>query len=171
MTEESDAAAGPQDEERKPQEQSWQDWIENRIQEAQARGEFDNLPGKGKPLPEQRNPFLAGDKQLAFDLLRNSGHTLPWIADGKDIERRIAAARRRFKFEHDAYQRQRALEPPSQPTRAGEIWTRRQSAFAGEIAEINRMIDLYNLKVPSPHFHKLRLRLADELARLAVDHD
>ncbi|CAA9268452.1 MAG: hypothetical protein AVDCRST_MAG50-3276 [uncultured Acidimicrobiales bacterium] len=35
---------------RKPANRSYSDWIEDQIREAQERGEFDDLPGKGKPL-------------------------------------------------------------------------------------------------------------------------
>ena len=35
---------------RKPGSASWENWVEEMIREAQERGEFDNLPGKGKPL-------------------------------------------------------------------------------------------------------------------------
>jgi hypothetical protein len=37
--------------ERKPREISFDSWIDRQINEAQERGEFDNLPGAGKPLP------------------------------------------------------------------------------------------------------------------------
>lgn len=37
--------------ERKPRELSFTTWIDKQINEAQERGEFDNLPGAGKPLP------------------------------------------------------------------------------------------------------------------------
>lgn len=36
--------------ERKPRHVSFDTWIEAQIREAQDRGEFENLPGKGKPL-------------------------------------------------------------------------------------------------------------------------
>ncbi|WP_109506646.1 DUF1992 domain-containing protein [Nocardioides speluncae] len=32
--------------------QHQQQWVDLQIQEAEARGEFDDLPGKGKPLPD-----------------------------------------------------------------------------------------------------------------------
>ena len=35
---------------RKPGDRSFSDWIDDQIREAQERGEFDDLPGKGKPL-------------------------------------------------------------------------------------------------------------------------
>lgn len=37
--------------ERKPAGVSFETWIERQIREAQERGEFDDLPGSGKPLP------------------------------------------------------------------------------------------------------------------------
>jgi hypothetical protein len=36
--------------ERKPPELSFRTWIDQQIEEAQQRGEFDDLPGTGKPL-------------------------------------------------------------------------------------------------------------------------
>ena len=37
--------------ERKPAEVNFESWIDRQIREAADRGEFDNLPGAGKPLP------------------------------------------------------------------------------------------------------------------------
>jgi len=42
--------------ERKPPGVTWDTWIDKQIREAEARGEFDNLPGKGKPLPDIDRP-------------------------------------------------------------------------------------------------------------------
>lgn len=36
---------------RKPENMSWESFAEHLIQQAQSRGEFDNLPGFGKPIP------------------------------------------------------------------------------------------------------------------------
>src|SRR5690348_12590063 len=47
--------------ERKPREISFTSWIDRQINEAQERGEFDNLPGAGKPLPRRA---LSGDAWL-----------------------------------------------------------------------------------------------------------
>jgi hypothetical protein len=38
--------------ERKPAGQSIESWVEKQIREAMERGEFDNLPGAGKPIPD-----------------------------------------------------------------------------------------------------------------------
>jgi Domain of unknown function (DUF1992) len=37
--------------ERRPAGMPFESWVERQIREAQERGEFDNLPGAGKPLP------------------------------------------------------------------------------------------------------------------------
>ncbi|GAA2645968.1 DUF1992 domain-containing protein [Streptomyces vastus] len=37
--------------ERKPPGVSFESWVDKQIREAEARGEFDHLPGAGKPLP------------------------------------------------------------------------------------------------------------------------
>jgi hypothetical protein len=36
---------------RKPPGTNWESWIDRQIREAQERGEFENLPGKGRPIP------------------------------------------------------------------------------------------------------------------------
>lgn len=41
---------------RKPPEQTWESFVEEQIREAQAAGEFDHLPGFGKPIPELDGP-------------------------------------------------------------------------------------------------------------------
>jgi hypothetical protein len=42
--------------ERKPPGVTWETWIDKEIRDAMERGEFDDLPGKGKPLPDIDRP-------------------------------------------------------------------------------------------------------------------
>jgi hypothetical protein len=42
--------------ERKPAGVSFRSWVERQIREAMERGEFDNLPGAGKPIPDLDKP-------------------------------------------------------------------------------------------------------------------
>jgi Domain of unknown function (DUF1992) len=49
--------------ERKPVQMPVEDWVERQIRAAQERGEFDDLPGAGKPLP------------------RRSGDVMEWVAE------------------------------------------------------------------------------------------
>ena len=41
---------------RKPPGVGWETWVERQIREATERGEFDDLPGAGKPIPDLDEP-------------------------------------------------------------------------------------------------------------------
>jgi hypothetical protein len=43
--------------ERKPPAVSWESFVERQIREAQEAGEFDSLPGFGKPIPDIDEPY------------------------------------------------------------------------------------------------------------------
>ncbi|MFZ0376506.1 MAG: DUF1992 domain-containing protein [Solirubrobacteraceae bacterium] len=42
---------------RKPAGLGWESWIDRQIREATERGEFDDLPGAGEPIPDLDKPF------------------------------------------------------------------------------------------------------------------
>lgn len=44
-------------ENKKPPKVSWESWIERKIRESMERGEFDNLPGAGRPIPALARPY------------------------------------------------------------------------------------------------------------------
>lgn len=43
--------------ERKPTGMSWESFVDRQIRDAEERGEFDDLPGKGKPIPGRGEPY------------------------------------------------------------------------------------------------------------------
>lgn len=48
---------------------------EQKIREAEARGEFEDLPGTGEPLNiEQDNPYVPAELRTAYRLLKNAGY-------------------------------------------------------------------------------------------------
>src|ERR1700752_4973417 len=49
---------------------------EQRILEAQRNGEFDNLPGKGKPLELEDLSWVPEDLRIGYHILKNA-HVLP----------------------------------------------------------------------------------------------
>lgn len=69
----------------------WQDRVEEELAEARERGDFDNLQGAGKPLAHDTNPF-AGDKALAYSLLKTNNLAPPEIERGKEIDAELARA-------------------------------------------------------------------------------
>jgi hypothetical protein len=42
---------------RKPPGAGWESWIDRQIREAEERGEFQDLPGAGRPIPDLDKPF------------------------------------------------------------------------------------------------------------------
>lgn len=57
---------------------------ENRIQEAIEKGEFENLPGNGKPLELEDLSNVPEELRMAYKMLKNSGHLPPQLADRKE---------------------------------------------------------------------------------------
>lgn len=42
---------------KKPPKISWETWVERKIRESMERGDFDNLPGAGQPIPDLARPY------------------------------------------------------------------------------------------------------------------
>jgi hypothetical protein len=116
--------------ERKPAGTSWESWIEGQIRASMEDGAFDNLPGKGKPLPGaggEYDPDWWG-KQLvrreqvsvlprALELLRKVETELAAVAtleDEAEVRRRVAALNAEI-----ARVNATVVEGP--PTRAGPL--------------------------------------------------
>lgn len=62
---------------------------EQAIRKAQEAGEFDDLPGKGKPLALEDDSMVPEDLRMAYKILKNSGHLPPEMQQEKDIQRCI----------------------------------------------------------------------------------
>jgi hypothetical protein len=65
------------------------DWLERlaeeRIREAMERGEFDDLPLAGKPLPSEPDGSVPEDLRLAYKLLKDAGFLPPELELRKEI--------------------------------------------------------------------------------------
>jgi DnaJ family protein C protein 28 len=134
------------------------------IQKAMQDGQFDDLPGKGKPLKLDEYPFADAEWELAQHILKSSGYSLPWIETRQAIEKELAEARADLKRQWEW--RQEALDR-GQP--AGQIetqWRQREKAFREQIAELNKRIRDYNLMAPSDRFHLLILKVEKEIAAI-----
>ena len=47
--------------------------VDDQIQEAMSRGEFDNLPGKGQPLNLEEDAHVAPELRMAYRMLKRAG--------------------------------------------------------------------------------------------------
>ncbi|MEU6782477.1 DUF1992 domain-containing protein [Nonomuraea angiospora] len=78
--------------ERKPLGMPFESWIDRQIREAQERGEFDDLPGAGKPLPDRPYDDMWWIKQK----IESEGLSMPLpptLALRKQAEEALADAR------------------------------------------------------------------------------
>ena len=78
--------------ERKPPGVGFQSWVERQIQDAMERGEFDNLPGAGKPIADLDKPH--DELWWVKDKLRreNLSYLPATLALRKEAEDALAAA-------------------------------------------------------------------------------
>ncbi|HWI64586.1 MAG TPA: DUF1992 domain-containing protein [Symbiobacteriaceae bacterium] len=96
--------------------------MEQVIQEAQQRGDFDDLPGKGKPLNLRDSDPYGGLEAEVYRTLKEAGFTPDWVELRKKIISEINWLRAN-------------AASPERPSR---------------IVETNILIDRHNRVVPTP---------------------
>lgn len=137
---------------------------EEQIRRAIEDGCFENLPGKGKPLNLDENPFEDPEWRMANQVLVNAGYSLPWIESRREIEAEIEAARR---FLKNAWERRKAA--PASASQMGMVeqqWQRAARLFREKIAGINKRILNYNLEAPLPQVQMLSLNAEQEVEKI-----
>ena len=138
--------------------------IDDPIKKAMQDGQFDDLPGKGKPLNLDENPFADPEWELAHHVLKSSGFTLPWIETRQQIEKELAEARADLKRAWEWRQSTAAQIIP--PAQVELQWQQRLSVFHEKVISLNQRIRDYNLEAPSERFHLLILNADKEIAAL-----
>jgi DnaJ family protein C protein 28 len=124
---------------------------EEKIRRAMEAGEFDRLPGKGKPLKLDENPYEPEGMGAAFRMLKENNFTLPWIEEGMEIERKRLLAHR-------------SLREACSPQSSSEAIRQAQEQFAQRIESLNQEVIHYNLRVPGSAFQRKMLNLEAERA-------
>lgn len=97
-------------------------WLDEIMAEAQRRGDFDNLPGKGQPLRLGDPDPFAGPDAMAYRMLKQAGFVPEWVELRKQIVSEIDWLR----------------ENPTSPMRPSRI------------VEVNILIDKHNRQIPNP---------------------
>lgn len=136
---------------RKPQRQSWQSYVDEQIREAQERGDFANLPGRGQPLQLDVNPF-AGDRALAYSLLKANGVAPREVALGREVDESMAQAEAlvsALRWRRDQLA-QRRLPPFPSERRAYNVQRGRCAArYEEALRAINSTILSLNIAAPT----------------------
>ena len=148
--------------------------VTKQIQEAMDRGDFKDLPGKGKPQQFNDNPYIPPAVRTVNQMLKDNGFAPRWIEVDKEIRaetenaeklienlkgrrRRLEAQLRAQPLKRDAIRRTFELER----TRALEAYTVRLQQLNQKIQQWNLMIPLrdkqhplYNLDAAITYFNK-----------------
>ena len=141
----------------------WESLIDQKIREAMEQGEFDDLPGKGKPVDTSVNPFEDPELRLAHRMLRNAGFAPSWIEERKDIDAEFENARRQLSRVWTVLQN--ALGTENERS-ARTRWEKALTSFRAQACELNQRIVKWNLKVPAAGFQRSLIDIEKELSRV-----
>jgi DnaJ homolog subfamily C member 28 len=139
------------------QRRRWESSVEQQIAEARERGEFDNLPGQGRPLRLEDNPF-AKDRALAYSLLKNNHMAPPEIERGKEIDEELKQAEAlitRLRYQRDRLVG-RAIVYESDRRSYDVLLASTEQRYREALRAINRKILSLNIITP-PDFHRRRI--------------
>lgn len=141
----------------------WESLIDQKIREAMEQGEFDDLPGKGKPVDTSENPFEDPEMRLAHRMLRNAGFAPSWIEERKDIDSEFEIARKELSRVWKV--RQNAMGTDHDRA-ARARWEKALTSFRERAAELNRRITKWNLKVPAAAFQRRLIDVEKEISQV-----
>jgi DnaJ family protein C protein 28 len=157
--------------------ENWESWIDQQIREAEERGDFDDLPGKGRPLELTSNPS-AQDLELAFKILKDSGYAPDWIELDKAIRSKLERARvvlARHWERRNARLDELAGRPgrwtQAERARVEGSWAIALAEFEQEVMAVNKEISELNLKMPGLRFQRMMVSAEIEIQRLTGDRD
>ncbi|NXG63945.1 DJC28 protein, partial [Hemiprocne comata] len=116
--------------------------VEDLIQESMAKGDFDNLSGKGKPLQKFSDcPHIDPMTHNLNRILIDNGYQPEWILMQKEIRETIERLRKNIVASRSK------LGGPMTPYRQKQ-WNRICEQFIEDIRKLNKRIDSFNLVVP-----------------------
>lgn len=123
--------------------------IDEQIKDAIRKGQFDDLPGAGKPLKLDDEAYTPEHLRMAYKILRENDLVPDWMAQGRELD----AAREKLledvrRFVH------------AQPGSAGLVALHKAAKL------YNRQVLSYNLKVPKGVAHKRHFDVEAERTKL-----
>ena len=140
--------------------------IDEIIRRAMEAGQFDNLPGKGKPLNLEDNPHEDPAWRMAHHVLRNGGFSLPWIETLHEIETGLEEAR--LALRRVWAWRETSLSEGKDFQWVEAEWQRAVGAFQEQITSLNKRIQSYNLEVPNDRFQRQPLNAEGEFEKITL---
>ena len=141
--------------------------VEDQIQKARERGDFDNLEGAGKPIDLSENPFEPADLRMAFRILKNNDFTPYWIQLGKDID---ADTARIWKEVEDFKRYTINFMNEKHIALTMNRFEKKKSLFYSEkrkqFEKLKKKIIDYNLHCPTFRLGRANIEVSDEMYKL-----
>lgn len=134
------------------------------IQDSMSKGEFKNLPGFGKPLPdnELRNPYVDFVTHRLNEVLIDNGCTPKWITLQKEIREDIQDLK-------EALQKSRAnLGPYPLEIDEAAKWETALAEAKKMAEEVNKKIRNFNLLVPILEKQMFQVNLDKEAKKILI---
>jgi len=119
--------------------------IDKIIRQAREQGDFDNLPGKGKPIRWEEDSLVPDDQRLANQILKNNDFTLDWIELVKGLDGEFEKAR--HALEHARSERNKGRLSDA-------AWQDFVSQHIEKVRDLNRRLIGYNMRVPHAQFQR-----------------
>lgn len=114
--------------------------LDELLRKAQESPDWQNLPGQGKPLNLNEDPYTPSDMKMAYKILKDNDLAPAWIEESKGLD-------------HD---HEKLMHQLTQTNRAGDI----PQALCDQVTAYNKRALTYNLKAPSGVAHKRYIDLA-----------
>ncbi|XP_004249650.1 uncharacterized protein [Solanum lycopersicum] len=128
--------------------------VEQRIWHSMEEGQFENLPGKGKPLDLNTNPHADPAEDTLYRILSRNKCAPEWVELNKEIRDRVVEWRSALKR---AWTHQGSVDD--------SIWIEASDSLKLQIRDINNKVFRYNLIVPFGR-QMLGLKWEKEMDRL-----
>lgn len=123
----------------------WSRVAEEKIQAAMQAGEFDHLPGKGKPLRLDDLSLVPEHQRMAFSLLKSNDLAPAWLELNKEVDQTLQELLRQIAG---------SLAETPHPAGRDSL----HAAFVNRIRQLNRQILSYNVQAPSPALQRAALQ-------------
>lgn len=160
----------------------WEDWdLENTprsindlgllsdeiIRSSRARGEFDDLPGRGKPFvpdPLMNNPYIDRTEYYLNRIIQRNGAAPPWVMKQQEVNTDVSTFRTQMKssIQRCINEVRGNKSSVDKDTLLKRFETIEKSFFHQEINLLNKKIRIYNMMCPEP-VRKQLLELNDEV--------
>ena len=118
--------------------------------------------------PRAGQDSLAGQvARTTLRIFKNNLLALPWISEGEELGAALDGARADLLRSRNAYRE--SLKSRRAAAQAEADWRRVTGDFRRQVADLNRRIAAYNLKAPSPAFHRSPVDADREIGRILRD--